>query len=57
MNDLLWPHFQPLWRDLAAASSTNILLADGYSRYPTGPRQLVRLIRRLLTRTHLPILK
>lgn len=28
-----------------------------YSRYPTGARQLVRLIRRVLTRTHLPIQK
>jgi len=23
MDDLLWPHFQPLWRDLVAACSTN----------------------------------
>lgn len=33
MDDLLWPHFQPLWRDLAAASSTNILVAGGYGLF------------------------
>ena len=32
MDDLLWPHFQPLWRDLVAACSTNILGAGGYAR-------------------------
>jgi hypothetical protein len=33
MDDLLWPHFQPLWRDLVAASSTNILVAGGYGLF------------------------
>ena len=33
MDDLLWPHFQPLWRDLIAASSTNILVAGGYGLF------------------------
>jgi len=33
MVDLLWPHFQPLWRDLIAASSTNILVAGGYGLF------------------------
>ncbi|MDM4015242.1 hypothetical protein [Roseiconus lacunae] len=34
MDDLLWPHFQPLWRDLvAASSSTNILVAGGYGLF------------------------
>lgn len=30
MDDVLWPHFLPLWKDLHTASSTNILLAGGY---------------------------
>ncbi len=33
MDDLLWPHFQPLWRDLVAASSTKILVAGGYGLF------------------------
>lgn len=33
MDDLLWPHFQPLWRDLVSASSTNILVAGGYGLF------------------------
>lgn len=33
MDDLLWPHFHPLWRDLVAASSTNILVAGGYGLF------------------------
>jgi len=33
MDDLLWPHFQPLWRDLVAACSTNILVAGGYGLF------------------------
>ena len=33
MDDLLWPHFQPLWRDLVAASLTNILVAGGYGLF------------------------
>ena len=33
MDDLLWPHFQPLWRDLVAVSSTNILVAGGYGLF------------------------
>jgi len=33
MDDLLWPHFLPLWRDLAAASSTRILVAGGYGLF------------------------
>ena len=33
MDDLLWPHFSPLWRDLGAASSTNILVAGGYGLF------------------------
>lgn len=33
MDDLLWPHFQPLWQDLVAASSTNILVAGGYGLF------------------------
>jgi len=33
MDDLLWPHFLPLWRDLGAASSTNILIAGGYGLF------------------------
>jgi hypothetical protein len=33
MDDLLWPHFRPLWRDLVAACSTNILVAGGYGLF------------------------
>jgi hypothetical protein len=33
LDDILWPHFQPLWRDLFAASSTNILVAGGYGLF------------------------
>jgi len=33
MDDPLWPHFLPLWRDLAAASSTRILVAGGYGLF------------------------
>ncbi len=33
MDDLLWPHFIPLWRDLAAACSTTILVAGGYGLF------------------------
>jgi hypothetical protein len=33
MDDLLWSHFQPLWRDLVAACSTNILVAGGYGLF------------------------
>lgn len=33
MDDLLWPHFFPLWRDLVAASSTNVLVAGGYGLF------------------------
>ena len=33
MDDRLWPHFQPLWRDLVAAASTKILVAGGYGLF------------------------
>lgn len=33
MDDLLWPHFSPLWQDLGAASSTDILVAGGYGLF------------------------
>jgi hypothetical protein len=33
MDDLLWPHFMPLWQDLRAASSTGILIAGGYGLF------------------------
>ena len=33
MDDLLWPYFQPLWRDLVAATSTRILVAGGYGLF------------------------
>lgn len=33
MDDPLWPHFRPLWRDLVAACSTNILVAGGYGLF------------------------
>jgi hypothetical protein len=33
MDDLLWPHFLPLWRDLVVTSSTNILVAGGYGLF------------------------
>lgn len=33
MDDLLWPHFSPLWKDLHAASSTDILIAGGYGLF------------------------
>ena len=32
-NDLLWPHFMPLWQDLLAASTTDILVAGGYGLF------------------------
>lgn len=33
MDDLLWPHFSPLWNDLDAASSNDILVAGGYGLF------------------------
>jgi hypothetical protein len=33
MDDLLWPHFLPLWQDLRAAYSTDILIAGGYGLF------------------------
>ncbi|AMV30486.1 hypothetical protein VN12_00120 [Pirellula sp. SH-Sr6A] len=33
MDDLLWPHFQPLWKDLVVTSSTSILVAGGYGLF------------------------
>lgn len=33
MDDLLWPHFLPLWKDLLTASSTGILIAGGYGLF------------------------
>ena len=33
MDDLLWPHFSPLWQDLGAVSSTDILVAGGYGLF------------------------
>ncbi|WP_442510457.1 hypothetical protein SH528x_002079 [Novipirellula sp. SH528] len=33
MDDLLWPHFSPLWHDLGAVSSTDILVAGGYGLF------------------------
>lgn len=33
MDDLLWPHFSPLWKDLHAASSADILIAGGYGLF------------------------
>jgi hypothetical protein len=33
MDDLLWPHFLPLWQDLRAASSSDILIAGGYGLF------------------------
>ncbi|WP_372717073.1 hypothetical protein [Novipirellula sp.] len=33
MDDLLWPHFSPLWHDLGTASSTGILVAGGYGLF------------------------
>lgn len=33
MDDLLWPHFSPLWHDLGVASSTDILVAGGYGLF------------------------
>lgn len=33
MDDVLWPHFLPLWKDLHTASSTNILIAGGYGLF------------------------
>lgn len=33
MDDPLWPHFSPLWRDLGAAFSSDILVAGGYGLF------------------------
>ncbi len=33
MDDLLWPHFSPLWRDLGTASPSKILVAGGYGLF------------------------
>ena len=32
-DDLLWPHFSPLWKELSAASPTGILVAGGYGLF------------------------
>ncbi len=33
MDDLLWPHFSPLWQDFSAAFSSDVLVAGGYGLF------------------------
>jgi hypothetical protein len=33
MNDLLWPHFMPRWRDRLTAASTSNLVAGGHGLF------------------------